>query len=101
MRIRKPLKFQVPRQSGLNRSVSRATMTDSFPQPARLEPRVRPITEGRIFRLLTATECHPFLLFKVNLHRRELCPQYGIHRKTVAFSIDRIDINRKCLNPLR
>jgi hypothetical protein len=26
---------------------------------------------------------------------------HGIHRKTVAFSIDRIDTNRQCLDPLR
>jgi hypothetical protein len=50
-----------------------------------LDPRVRPITEGRIFRLLTATEYHPFLLFKVNLHRRELHPRMGSIAKRLRF----------------
>ena len=50
-----------------------------------LDPRVRPITEGRLLRLLATTECHPFLLFKVNLHRRELHPRMGYMQNGYVF----------------
>ena len=52
---------------------------------ALLDPRVRPITEGRLLRLLTTTECHPFLLFEVNLHRRKLRPRMGPIAKRLGF----------------
>ena len=65
-----------------------------------LDPRVRPITEGRLLRLLTTTECHPFLLFEVNFHRRELRLRMGPIAKRLR--VDRPhDTNRQCLDPLR
>ncbi len=56
-----------------------------FLYPVRLEPGVRPIAKGRLFRVLTATECHPFFFFKMNLHRRELCSRMGSIAKRLRF----------------
>ena len=50
-----------------------------------LDPRVRPLAEGRIFRLLTATECHPFVLFEVGFHRREFPPHMEPIAKRLRF----------------
>jgi hypothetical protein len=61
-----------------------------------LAPRVRLVAEGRPCRLLIATERHTFLLFKVNLHRRVHPSLFGIHRKTAAFSLARIDTKKRC-----
>ena len=66
-----------------------------------LDPRVRLITEGRIFRLLTATECHPFLLFEVSFHRRELPPHMRLIAKRLRSRSTALTPIRQCLDQLR